>query len=231
MKNLPAFILLAVALAMPVNAQTTNAPPAPEPNPLAAFHAQLVAYMASSDLSDMSALALTKITGNIQSVDTLAGLENNMGIHYQGVYLAMTSTKQAAHDFYLSKQDYGGAADISVQMRNIPQAIAEVQEEITQAPTIDLDPAYIFTMNCHLLALQVRVGTKHNADVVAMLATGTYPMRGDAASELYGAYNPSVATKADAIAFYTKIQSLLENNARNAHLIGKCQDQIAKLSL
>jgi hypothetical protein len=231
MKNLAAYILAVVALAMPVHAQSTNAPPAPDGNPLGVFHAQLAAFEATGDLTDMSALALSKITGNVQAPDTLAANENNYGIHFQGVYLGLTTTKQAAHDYYIAHLDYGGAAAISVQMRNIPQAITETQEEIAQSTTFNIDPGLIFTQNCALLALQVRAGTKHNADVVAMLATGTYPMRGDAAAALYGAYNPTLAAKADAIAFYTQVEALLENNGRNAPLIGKCQDQIAKLSL
>lgn len=203
------------------------------------FHEQCKALSKTKDANAMLALVNPKIFEKYTPSFENAARINNEAIRIKGEAILITSTPQAAHDYYISADDFLDAAKTSAgRLNNLTQAISEQQRAITQSNGWNS-----YYLQCELALYKEMAGQYHASDISALLDQGTKPLTVDCMFPLYKSYDPSQASKADAIAFYTKLRSMIDLNRDTpgkstqaplnkdrSDLIQKCSDQIAKLS-
>ena len=229
--TLAAAILSLIAFAGNSFAQTPTPSPTPPLSPSAALTGSANALSAARDWTDEEALALPLVTGSYVYTPAQVGLTNAQLLLNRAIEIVTSSTgniagAQAAHDYAISKGDYGQAASYSAGnvMRNPAQAVTEqTTANNLMAPC---SPEFAVV----LFGYETLAGRNVNAAIVSYIQSLTHTVSVSTANRFYGAFNPIIASKTDLLAFYELLLQSVESNTVNAPFIGKILDQENKLN-
>ena len=207
--------------------------PTPSPTPAMSQQAMLGGsaniLKTAGNWTGVESLAQPLITGSFAyaPLQALTDIQNtsNLAIALMGSAISNMQSKQAAHDYLVGMLDYIDAANMSgVALHNYPQAVLESGSAIAMATPPKTE------WLARKLLYQARTGLNMNAQIVGFLQSQTSAIDAATGLDLYIAYNPIVATKADLLSFYELLLQSVESNQANAAFIGRVLDQVNKLN-
>lgn len=186
-------------------------------------------FITAKDWPDLVTLAQPFIIGSYIPVAPVNGYTDAQQLNNQAINYVIRATQaisgvQAAHDYAVSKQHWGAAANLTLtNLKNPKAAITELQN------AINLNPAST-GLKTTMLLYQAKAGQNVNAAIVSYIKSQPGMLPSSDARNLYAAFNTPQASETDLLAFYNLMLQSVESNQSNAAFIGKLLDQKNKLT-